>query len=98
MGTAGADGEPAAGVCVLLLPATFNASTDIQRWESCFTGGKDGSCEMSMPPGDYLIVPVPLSLCNGNLVEEMARRAAGAERVTLLGGERRSVSIVWQGK
>lgn len=83
--------RPARNVHVLLMPA------DAPRWSPytqqfhCTTRGKS-VCEISAPPGDYLIISLGhVEAGRGALEEEIRRRAAVAPRVSVRGGETKTV-------
>jgi hypothetical protein len=87
------DKQPGYNVNAVLLPA------DMSRWSIfapqfyCFTDG-EGSCRINAPPGDYLVVIVPLDDIVAGPEAELRRRAPHAPRITLRANEQKTLETV----
>jgi protocatechuate 3,4-dioxygenase beta subunit len=87
--TAGAGGKsPVMGVNVMLVPVDAPGWSPYAQQLFCSTG-EDGSCAVSVPPGEYHVVTLPSKFLEqgGTVDVELKRLAAIAPRVSLRSGE-----------
>lgn len=87
-------GKPIAGAIVLLVPANPNRWT---RRETQLFGETDanGECKIVGAPVEYLVFVLPSGVQANTLQsDEIQERAAGAQRVSLREGERRTFDVV----
>ncbi|HEX5706518.1 MAG TPA: carboxypeptidase-like regulatory domain-containing protein [Pyrinomonadaceae bacterium] len=92
------DKRPARGALVLIAPPETTATAASHpRLFSCTTGN-DGTCFVTVAPGDYAVVVMSSRAGSPRpSAEEMARRWAGATRVSLRAGETETVEVVAKG-
>ncbi|MCA1593559.1 MAG: carboxypeptidase-like regulatory domain-containing protein [Acidobacteria bacterium] len=89
----GTDKNAARGVVIILAPVDPTQWPHPDTQLSC-ASGRDGTCAISGAPGEYLVI----ALTSGERVESVGdvikRRAAGAPRVSLRAGERKSLEVL----
>ncbi|HYE14775.1 MAG TPA: hypothetical protein VD968_10075, partial [Pyrinomonadaceae bacterium] len=90
---AAADGGPAPGVKVWLLPADVSRWATDSRQDACVTGD-DGACPVTAPPGEYVVLLAPRGVPAAAYEAELMKQAVGAPRVSLLAHETESLELV----
>jgi hypothetical protein len=85
--------QPAYNVNVFLLPADLSSWSVFKTQLFCSTGD-DGSCRLTAPPGDYIVVTSPLVDLLTDPEQELRRRAPDAPRVTLRPNEEKTLDTV----
>jgi hypothetical protein len=86
------DKKPAQNVNVFLIPA------DTSKWSLyapqvfCSTGAS-GACTVKAAPGDYVVVTMLLRAGDADVEPEIRRRALTSPRVSLRGGETKTVEV-----
>jgi hypothetical protein len=88
-------GAHAGNVAVLLVPAD-----DAGQWSRytprdfvCYTSGQS-ECEVSAAPGDYVVFALPVAATDTPFEETVRALAPSAPRVTLRGGESKTIEAV----
>jgi hypothetical protein len=91
------DRKPAQNINIFLVPADLSNWSFYTQQNLCSTGDK-GTCKISAAPGEYIVVPMGMRSDFAGFEDEIRKRAPTAQRVSLRGGEVKTIEISWTEK